>query len=345
MPYCFYTLSGVQYNPGIHPEEGSPYHHNMWVTTDEDEEALSMCELAFLREHFENNYPNHTILDDSTYTYNCHGYSFSVFQGGEKCNISWCRELCTYSFVEVQTPQKGDVAVIRTDIGNNQYAPMSIHSSIVESQDTLISKWGIGLLTKHHKNDLVDIGDVGTINIYTYYRRIINTPNQISGPYTFNGSGLYVFYPSIPVTSCSWSVEPAAMFQQSSGTGEIAELRYATPFVHLAPKASITFTFSYGCDNHYTVSKEFDLRIPTTTVSGVAESDGFVIDNHSIVTVTGEIRSNPKAKAIVPTGSRLVIDGGKMTSKGSNLWPGIEVWGNSAAHQFPRSSEFAIRKP
>ena len=91
------------------------------------------------------------------------------------------------------------------------------------------------------------------------------------------------------MTSCTWSVEPADMFQTASGTGTTANLTYKTPFTYLAPKARITFTFSYSCDNHYSVSKEIDLLIPTTTISGTAVSDGFVLDTNAVVAVPGEI--------------------------------------------------------
>ena len=181
---------------------------------------------------------------------------------------------------------------------------------------------------------------LGVSSHYVYYRRIINTPNNISGPYTFNGTGVYIFYPTIQPTSCSWSVEPAAMFQVSSGTGDVANLSYATPFVYLAPKATITFTFSYGCDNHYTVSKEFDLRIPTTTISGNAVSNGFVIDANAVVTVTGTIKSNKNAKTIVPVGTKLILDGGLMTDNDDNMWQGVEVWGNSSTHQHEVNGSF-----
>ena len=175
---------------------------------------------------------------------------------------------------------------------------------------------------------------LGVSSHYVYYRRIINTPINISGPYVFNGTGTFIFYPDyLNITSCSWSVEPADMFQVSSGTGDIANLSYKTPFVYLAPKATITFTFSYGCDNHYTVSKEFDLRIPTTTISGNAISEGFIIDANSTVTVTGNIKNNKNAKTIVPIGTKLVLDGGTMTSNEDGMWQGIEVWGNSSTHQ------------
>ena len=205
-----------------------------------------------------------------------------------------------------------------------------LHSAFVYNQDTLISKWGRGPLTKHH----IDIYGYDTcIEYYTYYRKIVYT-NNIAGTSSFHGNGTYNFCLNFTVSSCSWSVEPAAMFQTASGTGSVAQLSYATPFVYLAPKATITFTFSYGLDNHYSVSKEIDLFIPSTTVSGVAISDGFVLDANAVVTVTGRIKSNEGATSIVPVGTRLIIDGGEMTGNGDVVWKGIEVWGDKTTHQF-----------
>lgn len=339
LPFNFSSLNGIQYNPGYHPLEENPSFSNMWVAIREEED-LSKSERVFLQTCFEEDYPGHTILAPPTVSYNCHGYSHSISQGGDVCNVCWSSELCNNGFVLVQTPEKGDIAVIRT-IENNQFEPASIHSSIVVNEDTLISKWGEDALTKHHKNDVIGIGQLGTVNVYTYYRRVINTPNNISGPYVFNGTGSFIFYPDyLNITSCSWSVEPAAMFQVSSGTGYTANLSYKTPFEYLAPKATITFTFSYGCENHYTVSKEFDLRIPTTTISGNAISEGFILDANAVVTVTGTIKSNKNAKTIVPVGTRLILDGGLMTNNDNNFWQGIEVWGNKNVHQYEINSSY-----
>ena len=330
----FSTLGGVQYNPGDHPQGYDEHHISAyWVVTQEEDE-LSECEQLFIRECFLEGYPGHTIIEEPTTTYNCHGYSHSISQGGDTCKMYWFPELCIGGYSLEETPQKGDIAVVRTYENEYDFSPYSVHSSIVVNEDTLISKWGEnGPLTKHHKYDVVGFIQVDTVNIYTYYRRIINTPDHISGPYTFNGTGVFDFYPSITPTSCSWSVEPADMFQVSSGTGDRAILNYRIPFVYLAPKATITFTFSYGCDNHYTVSKEFDLRIPTTTVLGNAISDGFIIDADAVVTVTGQIKSNKNTKTIVPIGTKLILNGGKMTSNGDVMWQGIEVWGDNSTHQ------------
>lgn len=331
-PFNFSSLNATQYNPGYHPLEDNPSYSNMWVTTQEDED-LSESERIFLQRCFEDDYPGHTILAPPTVSYNCHGYSHSIFQGGEICNVCWFSELCNNGFVIVQTPEKDDIAVIRT-IDNNQFVPASIHSSIVVNEDTLISKWGVNALTKHHKYDVIGFTQVDTVNVYSYYRRVINTNSMIFGPSSINGSGTYTFTPNVTPTTCTWSVEPAAMFQVSSGSGNTAILTYNTPFVYLAPTATLTFTFSYGCDNHYTATKEINLRIPTTTISGNVTSDGFVLAPNAVVTVTGTIKNNKNAKTIVPIETRLILDGGTMTSNGNVMWQGIEVQGDRDAHQY-----------
>ena len=301
-----------------------------------------------LTEAFMENYPQYVVVDSASLLYNCHGFAYSVYQGGEKVQITWDSTIysnngalmASYVIIDSTEARLGDIV---TAVEQESWGDLtSRHSAIVINEDTLLSKWGNSPLFKHRKYDSllsVHMG-LGVSSHYVYYRRIINTPNYISGPYTFNGTGVYDFYPSITPTSCSWSVEPAAMFQVSSGTGYRAILNYRTPFVYLAPKATITFTFSYGCDNHYTVSKEFDLRIPTTTISGNAISDGFVIDANAIVTVTGNIKNNKNAKTIVPIGTKLILDGGTMTSNEDGMWPGIEVWGNSSMHQQPIQGQY-----
>ena len=326
IPVDFSSLDGAVYNPGTHES----YYSDMWVT-DRTNDELSSSELAYLNYSIEENHSGHIILDYATATYNCHGYTFGIIQGTDKYNISWRADLCTNSFILVTTPQAGDIAVMRYNNGESD----SPHSALVFSQDTLISKWGYFPLTKHHKDSVLFINAYETGQAqYTYYRRVTNTNSMISGPSSINGSGTYTFTPNVTPTNCTWSVEPAEMFQVSSGSGYTANLCYKTPFEYLAPKATLTFTFNYGCANHYTATKEIDLRIPTTTVSGNAISEGFVIDDNAVVTVTGKIKSNSNAKTIVPIGSKLVLDGGVMTSNGNVMWQGIEVWGNYYTHQY-----------
>lgn len=144
--FNFCSFNGVQYNPGWHPEGGPNNNYNdKWVTTYEDED-LSECEKLFLLMNLRDEYPGHTILGPATMSYNCHGYSHSIYQGGDTCNVTWYPELCINCFTLVQTPQPGDIAVVRdyTNYTHTEYELLSQHSSIVVNQDTLISKWGMG---------------------------------------------------------------------------------------------------------------------------------------------------------------------------------------------------------
>ena len=294
-------------------------------------------------ETFMENHPEYTLVAPASLLYNCHGFAYSVFQGGEKCQITWDESLCTSngsslaSYIEILASEAQPDDIV-TAVEQESWGDLvSRHSAIVINEDTLLSKWGNFPLFKHHKNDPWLSGQIGLTNNvshYVYYRRNVNANNSISGPSSFNGSGTFTFTPNVTPTTCIWSVEPAAMFQVSSGTGYTANLSYKTPFEYLAPKATITFTFNYGCDNHYTATKEIDLRIPTTTISGNIVSDGFVIDANAVVTITGTIKNCKNAKTIVPVGSRLIIDGGTMTSNGEVMWQGIEVWGDKNMHQF-----------
>lgn len=179
-PYYFCALNGEQYNPGTHNDvEG-----NDWVVTKSDED-YTRYEKAFISERFNDDYSNHTIIGDPTVSYNCHGYSFGIYQGTIPCKITWFEELCNDAFVEITNEnnlQYGDIAVVRkySDYTHTSFVVDSEHSSIVVNKDTLISKWGDGPLTKHYKYDLVNVGGFyNGVAIYTYYRRVANT--QING--------------------------------------------------------------------------------------------------------------------------------------------------------------------
>lgn len=319
---CFLFSKGIDVTYAQYITDGDPFYFcalNSSCYNNTDRLVTSIDtdysrEVALLyTELFMNAHPGFELLAPASLLYNCHGFAYSVYQGGDTLEIGWTENLCSTngttieSYIEIPETQvvRGDIATIIDDDSNPL---VSRHSSIVWNSDTMISKWNNDPLFKHYKYDswIANETGLGTASHYVYYRRIINTPNQISGPYTFNGTGVFEFYPSIPLSSCTWNVEPAEMFQNASGSGTTAYLSYATPFVYLAPKATITYTFSYGCANHYTVSKEFDLRIPTSTISGNAVSEGFIIDANATVTVTGNIKCNKNAKTIVPVGTKLI---------------------------------------
>jgi len=53
------------------------------------------------------------------------------------------------------------------------------------------------------------------------------------------------------------------------------------------------------------------------------------------LTITDEVSLTSFAKIIVKPGAKLIIDGGTLTNACSEVWQGIEIWGNSNAHQYP----------
>lgn len=232
LPYYFCAMNGTCFN-----------QPPSWYVRVEDED-FSYAEATYNTEMFQMTHPEYTILELASKLYNCHGYAYSVYQGGERLIIEWKDYLCSYnsSTIEsyIQIPENsirfGDIATIIDPNDNGLY---SIHSSIVLNADTVISKWGNNPLFKHYKYDpwIVSNTQLGTATQYVYYRRVIN--DSISGSSVFNGTGSYVFIPDVTPSSCTWSVEPAAMFQNSSGTGYTANLSYATPLTYLASKATI----------------------------------------------------------------------------------------------------------
>jgi hypothetical protein len=58
------------------------------------------------------------------------------------------------------------------------------------------------------------------------------------------------------------------------------------------------------------------------------------VANGATLTITGELRMYPDRGIIVEPGGHLVVDGGTITSTCNGFWPGIQVWGNRAEHQF-----------
>ncbi len=79
---------------------------------------------------------------------------------------------------------------------------------------------------------------------------------------------------------------------------------------------------------HFTSDQTWDLdKYIVGTIS---------IESNSTLTIQNStINMNKDAKIIVKPGAKLIIDGGKLTNACSEVWAGIEVWGNSNAHQYP----------
>lgn len=57
--------------------------------------------------------------------------------------------------------------------------------------------------------------------------------------------------------------------------------------------------------------------------------------NRTLTIENSTIRLNEDSKIIIKPGAKLIIDGARLTNACSEAWLGIEVWGNSNAHQYP----------
>ncbi|MBQ6084168.1 MAG: T9SS type A sorting domain-containing protein [Bacteroidales bacterium] len=61
-----------------------------------------------------------------------------------------------------------------------------------------------------------------------------------------------------------------------------------------------------------------------------------VLNSGASLTVKSELKMSQNSRIIIKPGGHLILDGCKLTSACSDeTWQGIEVWGNSSAHQYP----------
>lgn len=90
---------------------------------------------------------------------------------------------------------------------------------------------------------------------------------------------------------------------------------------------------------HKYVKEKYSYSIPLTITTNetwdfaIKMYQDIVITNNATLTVTGEVKMPIDGKIIVQPGSKLIIDGGRITSAHEQPWQGIEVWGNSSTHQ------------
>ncbi|MCK9401248.1 MAG: T9SS type A sorting domain-containing protein [Bacteroidales bacterium] len=70
----------------------------------------------------------------------------------------------------------------------------------------------------------------------------------------------------------------------------------------------------------------------TWDIFGLKNKD-YLITNGAILTVTGEIAMAENSDIFIDRGSKLVLDGGRLTSSCNTLWNGIDIWGNASMPQ------------
>jgi hypothetical protein len=80
-----------------------------------------------------------------------------------------------------------------------------------------------------------------------------------------------------------------------------------------------------------------DINIISNAVweSSKVITSNLIINNDKELLIKCNVNLGPNSKIIIKPGAKLIIDGGELRSLCSEPWSGIEVWGNSAEHQFP----------
>ncbi len=112
------------------PEELTPYLIADWA---------AYVDIAF---------PNAQILEDATTTYNCHGYAWSVVDGGETVWMGAETNPTSVYWLD------GSYMSTTSSSGTKISYLSDNHSAVrTGTPNTFISKWGEGPLVRHHKDD------------------------------------------------------------------------------------------------------------------------------------------------------------------------------------------------
>ncbi len=93
------------------------------------------------------NYPNVVILEEATLAYNCHGYAWSMTEGGDTCwiNATIIDENDNIS----KFWDNGNFIQVEYNQAEKIFYPYGDHSAVKYTSTKCISKWGSGPLVKH----------------------------------------------------------------------------------------------------------------------------------------------------------------------------------------------------
>jgi hypothetical protein len=142
--------------------------------------------------------------------------------------------------------------------------------------------------------------------------------------YAATDAGVYVYDPQIGSWSCFNQALPICIVTEVDVNTCSGKL-YASSFGR-----GVWVTGLYHPDQVSELTVDAD-----ATWSDVREMARTVrVANGTTLTITGELRMYPNRGIIVEPGGHLVVDGGTITSTCNGFWPGIQVWGNRAEHQF-----------
>jgi hypothetical protein len=113
---------------------------------------LAQWEIDYLNQLAQTNYPNATLINTASGTYNCHGYAWHMNQGGGAVWLgyytNWAEDIYWQdgSYAETSTQQYGQKVSYLPDYESN-------HSAITTTvNNTFRSKWGQGPVMQHSFN-------------------------------------------------------------------------------------------------------------------------------------------------------------------------------------------------
>jgi hypothetical protein len=217
-----------------------------WVR---DEQYITSADIAAGRAFFKSTYPNAQEVSGPSTTYNCHGYVWSVTEGGSRVWIGYDYPGATYLFVN-----DGYVATSSNTPGAKVRYLNADHSAIAETSDIFVSKWNEYPLYRHNKN-YSPFGSSPQLAYYIPFQPVITGNN----PTALNVNATYsVTAPPTGVTFDGWEIS-RSNYQVSSGLGS---RNLIIKFTDYGPYTlTANFTLSDGSD--YPTTKTFTLSPPT----------------------------------------------------------------------------------
>ena len=66
-----------------------------------------------------------------------------------------------------------------------------------------------------------------------------------------------------------------------------------------------------------------------------------IVEDGAELNIEATVNFSQQSNVIVKRGGTLIVNGGTLTTSGDNFWKGIEVWGNSEAHQYTINGQCA----
>lgn len=155
---------------------------------------MSADDIAELNSYAIKTYPNATFISNASATYNCHGYAWSVSDGGKKVwiNVGSLSNYWTNDYYSEVTEDKA--------VKINYYDQESDHSAIASSVPGMYeSKWGAGPIMRHAPN----YGPYPKMNLRKYYKHLycqalISCNGTNNGVVNANKDYTYSIYKDVP---------------------------------------------------------------------------------------------------------------------------------------------------